>query len=66
MKWFLVALLGLGIALPMLATESFAQYSGNQTGNGYQAGDSQSGQTGYTGNQGNNGKSVGNAGGTHK
>ena len=62
MRWFLAALLGLGIVLPTLAT-AFAQ--GNQQGQGEQAGGSQSGQTGTVGNQGND-KDVGNAGGTHK
>jgi len=64
MRWFLVALLGLGIVSPTLATDAFAQ-AGNQEGKGSQAADSQSGQTGTVGNQGND-KDVGNAGGTHK
>ena len=60
MRWFLVALLGLGIVLPTLATDSLAaaQTPGK-------SGDSNSGQTGTAGNQGND-KPVGNAGGTHK
>ena len=62
MRWFLVVLLGMGIVLPTLAMEAFAQ---NQQGQGEQAAGSKSGQTGQTGNQGND-KAVGNAGGTHK
>ena len=65
MRWFLVALLGLGIVLPTLATDTFAQATGNQKGQGEQAAGSNSAQTGQTGNQGND-KAVGNAGGTHK
>ena len=63
MRFFLAALLGLGIMLPTLATLTFAQ--GNQQGQGEQAAGSKSGQTGTVGNQGND-KDVGNAGGTHK
>ena len=64
MKWFVVAVLGLGLVLPMLATDSFAQ---NQQGKGGQASGSSSGITGTTGNQGGDrGQSTGkgNAGGT--
>ena len=64
MKWFGVAVLGLGLVLPMLATDSFAQ---NQQGKGAQAGGSSSGIAGTQGNQGNGGGASGgkgNAGGT--
>jgi hypothetical protein len=65
MRWFLAALLGLGVVLPTLATDSFAQSGGNQQDKGYQAGQSSSGFTGQTGNQGSgpNSSTKGNAGG---
>ncbi len=61
MRWFLVALLGLGIVLPT-ATHSFAQAAPGNSGA------SSSDQTGEVGNQGNgkNAETSGNAGGTHK
>jgi hypothetical protein len=59
MRLLFIALLGLGIALPALATGSFAQDGPGKSEN------SNSGQTGQVGNQGND-KDVGNAGGTHK
>ena len=61
MRWFFAVLLGLGIMLPTLATNSFAQDRGKSAA-------SSSGQTGTVGNQGNgpNAATAGNAGGTHK
>ena len=63
MRWFLVALLGLGIVLPTLATDSFAQNADRG-----KSGDKGNGVSGSAGNQGQGSGasgSNGNAGGTH-
>ena len=60
MRWFVIAVLGLGLVLPMLATDSFASAPGK-------SGASNSGVAGQPGNQGSGPNSgAGNAGGTRK
>ena len=60
MRWLFAGLLGLGIMLPMLATDLLAQGAQDRG----KSGEKGNGVSGTAGNQGND-KPVGNAGGTH-
>ena len=64
MRWFFAVLLGLGIMLPTLATDSFAQGAQDRG----KSGDKGNGVSGEAGNQGQGSgatDSNGNAGGSH-